>query len=92
MITLDWSQVFGFRYQITGWHVVVMDVGFIHMVTGDTEPDMQWNLFVRHDASMDEFMYAVRAGLKALSNKTLPSDFNSMVFSLLDNRPALAGK
>ena len=72
--------------------MIVLDVGYLQTRTGDSEADMQWNLCVRHDITMDEFTYQVVAGLKVLSNKTLPTDFNSMVFSLLDNRPTIAGK
>ena len=81
-----------FHYKITGWHVVVLDVGYLQTRSGDSEADMQWCLLIRHDISMDEFTYQTVAGLKVLSNKTLPTDFNSMVFSLLDNRAAIAGK
>lgn len=92
MSPLDWSQVFSFMHKITGWHTVVTDVGYLQTRSGDSEADMQWNLLVRHDITMDEFQYQIMAGLKLLSNKTLAPDFNSAVFSLLDNRPTIAGK
>ena len=79
-------------HQITGWHTVVLDVGYLQTRTGDSESDMQWNLLVRPDITMDEFIYQIMAAIKLLSNKTLPTNFNSATLSLLDNRPLIAEK
>lgn len=79
-------------HKVTGWHVVVLDVGYLQTRSGDSESDMQWNLLVRPDITLEEFNYHIMAGMKLLSNKTLPDDFNSAVMSLVDNRPIIAGK
>ena len=72
--------------------MVEMDVGFLQAQMDESDPDMQWSLLARHDVTMNEFTYSIMGAMKTLSNKTLPPNFNSAVFSLLDNRPVMAGK
>ena len=89
---LDWSQHFELMYQLSGWTMVELDVGYLTSSTGDSVEDMQWNLFVKPDAPVDTVVYQLAACLKSLQNVMISDRYNSFVLALLDNRPQISSK
>ena len=92
MIIIDWTQHFELLYHLTGWTMVELDVGYLTSSTGDSVEDMQWNLFVNPDASVDVVSYQLAACLKSITNMEISDKFNSFVLALLDNRPHISTK
>ena len=72
--------------------MVELDVGYLTSSTGDSVEDMQWNLFVNPEATVDTVTYQLAASLKSITNREISDKFNSFVLALLDNRPLIATK
>ena len=72
--------------------MVELDVSFLTSSTGDSVDDMQWNLFVNPDATVDVVTYQLAACLKSITNRQISDKFNSFALALLDNRPHIATK
>ena len=84
---LDWSQPFELQYRVTTWLQVEMSVEYLQTRGGDSVDNMQWNLVVKPDATVDRFLYQISASLKSMSNKTIADNFNSFAVAIADNRP-----
>ena len=69
-----------------------LEVTYLRSRYGDAVPNMTWNLFVKSDALMDNFVYQIAASLKSISNMTIADEYNSFVIALVDNRPNIAKK
>ena len=77
---------------IAGWHCVELEVNYLRTKYGDSVADLQWNLLVKPQASVDRIIYQIMAGLRAVTNRTIAPDFNLAAFALEDNRPIIAEK
>ena len=67
-------------------------MGYLTSSTGDSVEDMQWNLFVNPEATVDTVTYQLAASLKSITNREISDKFNSFVLALLDNRPLISTK
>ena len=79
-------------YDMSQWHAVELDVGYLRTRQGDSVPDMKWNLLVKPGATVDRVTYQVMAALKSITNKVIPAAFNLAVFAIEDNRSAISEK
>ena len=62
-------------------------VEYLQARGGDSVDNMQWNLVVKPDATVDRFIYQISASLKSMENKTISDRFNSFALAIADNRP-----
>ena len=69
-----------------------LGVNYLRTRYGDSVADLQWNLLVKPQASVDRIVYQIMAGLRAAKNRTIAPDFNLATFAIEDNRPIIAEK
>ena len=91
-VLLDWTQPFDFLCQVAHWIAVDLDVAYLQAQTGDSVPDMKWALLIHPAAQVERVIYQITAGLKAVNNKSISTDFNLAAFAINDNRPLLSIK
>ena len=79
-------------YHLAKWIGVELTISYLRTRTGDSVPDMQWNLLVKPDASVDSVTHHVMSGVKSLTNREISDVFNTGIFAIEDNRALISNK
>ena len=77
-------------YQSTGWHPVDLGVTYLHTREGQAIADMQWNMLVHPETTVESMNFQIAGAMNYLTNKTIAPEFNSFALALMDNRPGIA--